>query len=385
MSGLRISDEDHRQVNVPIVDSRGGFPHYRPETATLGVLAGSSSSIAGTVRDDFLVGASGDDKISGKGGNDQLYGKNGNDLLIGGSGNDILIGNRGNDELRGGIGNDQLDGGLGFDYMVGHAGDDLYIVNHQDDSVIEAQDGGHDLIGTYISLTIPLWVEDIIALQDAPINLVGNKIGNLMMGNSGDNVIQGRGGADTLVGEAGSDVLIGGAGADILVGSAGDDDLSGGNGIDILDGGSGDDLLEGGNGRDILEGGAGNDSLYGNVGPDILLGGEGNNTLIGGEGSDRFTMEFPGSQFDVVLDFETGLAGDRIVLAEDVLDVELSNSVLEEYIQMTNTNGSISIAIDQDGGGNSFVAVARLDNVAGLPASTLVVADDGSLMITSTG
>jgi Ca2+-binding RTX toxin-like protein len=210
-------------------------------------------------------------------------------------------------------------------------------------------------------------VEDIIALQDAPINLVGNEIDNLMVGNSGDNVIQGRSGADTLVGEAGSDVLIGGAGADILVGSDGDDDLSGGNGIDILDGGTGDDLLEGGNGRDIL------------------LGAEGNNTLVGGGGSDRFTVEFPGSEFDVVLDFETGLAGDRIVLAEDVLDVELSNSVLGEYIQMTSTNGSISIAIDRDGGGNSFVAVARLDNLAGLPASNVVVADDGSLMITSTG
>ena len=54
-------------------------------------------------------------------------------------------------------------------------------------------------------------------------------------------------------------------------------------------------------------------------------------------------------------------------------------------LQMTSNNGSITIAIDQDGGGNSFVTMARLDNLAGLPASNLVVADDGSLMITSTG
>jgi Ca2+-binding RTX toxin-like protein len=136
---------------------------------------------------------------------------------------------------------------------------------------------------------------------------------------------------------------------------------------------------------DILYGGSGDDSLYGNQGPDILFGGEGNNTLTGGKGSDRFIVEFPGSQFDIVRDFQTGEAGDRIVIAEDVLDVNLSTSILEEYIQMTSTSGSTAIAIDQDGGGDSFVTVMQLDNLAGLPASSLVVADDGSLMITSTG
>jgi Ca2+-binding RTX toxin-like protein len=384
MSGLGISVEDDRQANVPFVGSRSGFPHYRPETATL-VLTAFSSSIAGTGKDDFLLGTGGNDKITGKGGNDQIYGKAGNDLLIGGQGDDILIGNRGNDSLRGGPGNDHLDGGLGPDHMIGHAGDDIYIVDHRGDRVIEAQGGGHDLIGTYISLTMPLWVEDIIALEDAPIHLVGNKTDNLMVGNSNNNLIKGLAGADTLVGEAGNDVLIGNAGADILVGSSGDDNLSGGNGRDILDGGSGDDLLKGGTGRDILDGGSGDDSLYGNLGPDILLGGHGNNTLIGGAGSDRFVVEFPGSQFDIVRDFKTGEAGDRIVIAEDVLDVNLSNSILDEYIQMTSTSASTTIAIDQDGGGDSFVAVVQLDNLAGLPASSLVVADDGSLMITSTG
>jgi Ca2+-binding RTX toxin-like protein len=385
MSGLGISVEDDRQANVTIVGSRSGFPHYRPETASLGVLTGFSSSIAGTEGDDFLLGTGGDDKITGQGGNDQIFGKAGNDLLIGGQGDDILIGNRGSDELRGGMGNDHLDGGLGLDYMTGHAGDDIYIIDNRGDRVIEAQGGGHDLIGTYISLTMPLWVEDIIALEDAPINLVGNRIGNLMVGNSNDNVIKGRAGADTLVGEAGNDVLIGNAGADILVGSSGDDSLSGGNGRDILDGGSGNDLLKGGKGMDILYGGSGDDSLYGNQGPDILFGGEGNNIFRGGKGSDHFMVEFPGSQFNIVLDFDTGEKGDRIVIAEDVLDVNLSNSILEKYIQMKSASGPTIIAIDQDGGGDSFVTVMQLDNLAGLPASSLVVADDGSLTISLTG
>jgi Ca2+-binding RTX toxin-like protein len=125
--------------------------------------------------------------------------------------------------------------------------------------------------------------------------------------------------------------------------------------------------------------------LNGNGGRDILFGGTGDNTLIGGPGSDRFVVEFPGDQFDTVLDFEVGEAGDRIVIAEDVLDVNLSSSILEEYLQMTSTSGSMTIAIDPDGGGDSFVTVARLENLAGLPASSLVVADDGSLMINLTG
>jgi hypothetical protein len=50
-----------------------------------------------------------------------------------------------------------------------------------------------------------------------------------------------------------------------------------------------------------------------------------------------------------------------------------------------SNNGTTTIGVDSDGGGDSFIIVAQLDNVAGLPASSLVVADDGALMISSTG
>jgi Ca2+-binding RTX toxin-like protein len=214
---------------------------------------------------------------------------------------------------------------------------------------------------------MPLWVEEIIALEDAPIDLVGNELDNLMVGNARANMIRGGKGADSLVGNGGKDALIGNAGDDILVGS------------------SGKDTLRGGAGTDILDGGDGHDTLYGNNGPDILFGGMGNNSLVGGKGSDAFVIEFPGHQFDLIQDFEVGEAGDRILIADEVLDVHLTQSILDEYVQIISNSGSTTIGVDSDGGGDSFIIVARLENVAGMPASSLVVADDGTLIISSTG
>jgi Ca2+-binding RTX toxin-like protein len=305
--------------------------------------------------------------MAGGKGNDQIYGNGGKDYLQGKQGTDILIGGAGKDSLLGGRGDDSLDGGLGRDEMIGGTGSDVYIVDNKGDNVIEYEDGGQDLIGTFISLTMPLWVEDIIAIEGAPIDLVGNAMANHMAGNSDDNIIRGGKGADSLVGKDGNDTLIGGAGGDTLVGS-GDNDI-----------------LMGNKGSDLLDGGAGDDTLYGGKGEDILIGGMGNNILIGGNGSDKFVIEFPDFQSDVVLDFEIGETGDRIVIADDVIGVQLTNFIIDEYVRMTSDNGSTTISVDSDGGGDSFVIVARIDNVAGLPASSLVVAEDGSLMITSTG
>jgi Ca2+-binding RTX toxin-like protein len=115
-----------------------------------------------------------------------------------------------------------------------------------------------------------------------------------------------------------------------------------------------------------------------------LLGGVGNNTLSGGAGQDYFVIEFAQHQSVTITDFREGHAGDRILLAEDVLDIELTNPILDEYVRLESTSDSTALKVDSDGGGDSFFVVARLDNVAGLPANSLVVADDGALMIIPT-
>jgi Ca2+-binding RTX toxin-like protein len=369
-----FSADDERRVSDLVFGRAGLFPE-RPDIAftapltSLAVIEGASGEdfLSGTEENDIITGDKGNDILVGGKGHDQLYGNRGSDILKGQQGDDILIGGAGKDTLRGGRGKDAIDGGPGLDKMIGGAGDDIYVVDNKGDEVIESEHGGHDLIGTHISLTMPLWVEEIIALEDAPIDLVGNELDNLMVGNARANVIRGGKGADSLVGNGGKDALIGNAGDDILVGS------------------SGNDTLRGGPGSDTLDGGDGHDTLYGNNGPDILFGGMGNNTLVGGKGSDAFGIEFPGSQFDLIRDFEVGEAGDRILIADEVFDIDLTQSVLDEYVQILGNSGSTTIGVDSDGGGDSFIIVARLENVAGMPASSLVVADDGTLIISSTG
>ncbi|GJN56188.1 Calx-beta domain-containing protein [Pseudomonas tohonis] len=79
---------------------------------------------------------------------------------------------------------------------------------------------------------------------------------------------------------AGDDLLTGTAGADNLAGLGGNDRLFGGAGSDVLDGGDGDDLLVGGSGADVLRGGA---------------------------GADRFHYTSPGDGMDAILDFQAGV------------------------------------------------------------------------------
>lgn len=57
-----------------------------------------------------------------------------------------MSGLAGNDTLIGGLGDDSLVGGEGNDSLVGGAGKDTYEVNSENDMVVEALNGGTDLV-----------------------------------------------------------------------------------------------------------------------------------------------------------------------------------------------------------------------------------------------
>lgn len=294
-------------------------------------------TVDGGIGDDALYGEAGDDILAGGDGNDLLDGGLGADQLAGGAGDDVLRGADGDDVLSGGDGNDLLDGGLGADQLVGGAGDDVYVVDDVGDVVVEAADGGKDLVRSSISITLPEHVESIELIGSADIDAVGDGLDNVLIGNSGNNHLQGLDGNDTLNGGDGDDLLDGGAGDDTLEGGSGTDMLYGGDGNDLLDGGYGADTLTGGTGDDIyrvddsddvvvelagegldtvestaysyalsdnveqlvlVEGssahegvaGAGSQTLIGNSNGNRLDGGAGVDTMIGGLGNDTYVV-----------------------------------------------------------------------------------------------
>ena len=152
--------------------------------------------------------------------------------------------------------------------------------------------------------------------------ITGGDAADLISGGWGDDSLDGGAGNDQLDGEGGMDLLTGGAGNDQLDGGSGNDFLFGDDGIDILAGGIGDDTVSGGAGNDILRGDAGDDRLSGDAGDDKLDGGSGNdlldggsgrNTLYGGSGADRFLLNAPSKEADLILDFNP-LEGDQLVV-----------------------------------------------------------------------
>ncbi|MDK3017488.1 hypothetical protein [Pseudodonghicola flavimaris] len=79
--------------------------------------------------DDILAGSNKNDQLIGLGGDDILFGQVGDDTLEGGDGNDILSGGIGDDTLLGGAGRDVFDLSAGDDVAFGGGGNDHFIVN----------------------------------------------------------------------------------------------------------------------------------------------------------------------------------------------------------------------------------------------------------------
>jgi Ca2+-binding RTX toxin-like protein len=232
-------------------------------------------------------------------------------------------------------------------------------------------------------------VGQLLAGGDVGTRLVGTAEADELIGGSDDEELRGAGGDDILLGNDGNDTLIGGGGADELRGGAGDDGLDGKGGRDLLTGGAGDDLFNGGTGVDKLRGGGGNDELLGNAGrdelrgdagDDLLNGGRGADTLSGGSGSDTFRIDQIGHGVDQILDFSAGAGGDVLDLS-DVIDVGAGDDVAD-FVRLQQANGDTEVAVDADGGGDSFSAVFNLVGATGLDLGSLV--DDGNVQVTST-
>ncbi|MBE1281849.1 MAG: hypothetical protein GJ676_00920 [Rhodobacteraceae bacterium] len=227
------------------------------------LIAGGGDDVAhGGEGDDKLHGNAGQDRLYGDAGNDKLHGGSGDDIVYGGDGNDILCPGQGDDIMFGGDGQDILSGNAGADTAYGGLGNDVYKVTDAEDTIIEYENEGHDVVHAKANVTLSAHVEDVRLFGIADYAATGNDETNRILGNGGNNELSGLGGNDHIDGRGGDDLLSGGAGTD---------KLHGGHGADTLNGGSGNDRLFGGEGADRLTGGADDDRIYGGNGADIFV------------------------------------------------------------------------------------------------------------------
>lgn len=123
------------------------------------------------------------------------------------------------------------------------AGDSSYFVGNDRTTVMEAANGGIDLVVAAVDFRLPDNVENLALKGTTPTKGVGNDLANKLSGSDGDNSMWGLGGNDLIYGMKGNDRLSGGDGDDRVDGGDGDDFILGGKGADSLFGGKGSDVF----------------------------------------------------------------------------------------------------------------------------------------------
>ena len=372
--------------------------------ATTAVTVPTGLVLQGNAQANILTGAAGNDVLSGLGGADTLNGLAGNDQLFGGIGNDILNGGDDNDILNGEDGNDTLNGGLGVDAMNGGLGNDTFVVDNVGDTVIEALNGGTDLVQTTLtSYLLGANVENLTYTGAANFTGNGNALDNTLTGGTGNDVLNGGAGVDRMVGLAGNDTFIVDNGNDVVVeaNGAGTDtvqtslasytlggnvenltftgvgNFSGtGNGLDnIITAGAGNDTLVGDGGNDILNGNGGNDTLNGDGGNDQLFGGIGIDTLNGGGGDDLLD----GGDGDDALRGDAGTDTLLGGLGNDNMDGGNGNDLLQGGDGNDTLLGNVGADTLLGGNGNDFIDGGDgNDTVTGGAGNDVMVASSGN-------
>jgi len=114
-------------------------------------------------------------------------------------------------------------------------------------------------------------------------------------------------------------------------------------------------------GMDRLLGGLGDDYIQGRGGKDYIWGGHGKDRLVGGSGVDRFAYLKVAEGGDTIEDFTPGVGG-------DVLDVSgmwyhYGWRTLDGHVRLVQSGADTLFQVDHNGGGNSYMTMARLVGV----------------------
>ncbi len=119
------------QISVDGVRIRDGWQQatsisaLRVRQVVIHAYAGNDTVNFATLKLPAMVwGGAGNDRVYSGNGDDIVYGDQGNDTILGSSGDDWLVGGDGNDQIWGGAGNDWITGDAGNDWISGDAGND---------------------------------------------------------------------------------------------------------------------------------------------------------------------------------------------------------------------------------------------------------------------
>lgn len=361
--------------------------------------------IQGNAGNNILDGGAGIDSYYGLGGNDWYVVDHGQEKMVerAGDGNDrvlasvsyalregqyvevltttdnlgtiniSLTGNSLSQVIQGNEGDNVLDGRGGADTFYGLGGDDWYYVDHAQDNLAEVAGGGSDRVLASVSYTLlgGRHVEVISTNANdgqAPINLTGNDLSQIIQGNAGDNVLRGEGGIDTFYGLGGDDwYYVDHIGEKLVETAAGGDDrvlsstsfaLREGQHVETLStdnnassarinltGNSLDQVVQGNAGINILNGRDGNDILVGLGGDDIFVF----NTALDPSGNVDTIFGF--SVFDDRIALDSGIFGDLPEgrLAPDAFVAAVFASEPDDRILYNPETGALSF--DADGSG----------------------------------
>ncbi|ESQ77680.1 S-layer family protein [Asticcacaulis sp. AC402] len=230
-----------------------------------------------------------------------LSGRQVENLILTGSASLNATGNGFGNALTGNAGNNLLDGGQGVDTLTGGAGDDTYVVDATGDVVVEAVDGGIDLVRSSVNYTLSEDVENLTLIGINHVTATGNTLNNVLTGNTGINSLTGGLGDDTYYVQNTSDNVVerhlqgtdtvystvtyslAGRAVETLILTGAANLNATGNGLNnTLTGNSGNNVLDGGTGGDLMTGGLGDDTYYVDNAGDLVRENhlEGNDTVI---------------------------------------------------------------------------------------------------------
>jgi len=217
-------------------------------------------------------------------------------------------------------GNDTLAGTAGADLLIGLGGNDTYVVNNVGDVVVEAVNGGTDLVRTSLSsYTLTANVENLTYTGTGNFTGTGNALNNTITGGN-------------AAGEIDTAVFTGNAWQSTAALRTGFTVANATDGTDTL---VGIEKVQFGNGTyNLVLGTNGNDSLNrgGDTANDFIVAGRGNDTITGGAGDDVIVWSATGTtNANAVLDGLDIVNGGSTASARGNTFVVNGNSQAETY------------------------------------------------------